>query len=485
MYEDENLENKQRGPFELGDAHEEERTPEPPAGGNPVFGESSGMEPKESGGRNADRPNRSRGMMIFVMGLCIGAILSTGVFAFSLFRNRGVNMETEVTTTEESDGDTSTSQSASEDASGDVVDEASVSDVFDEAVLEKINTLLTMFNTYYYDGMDISDMQDGVLKGLTEGLGDAYTTYYTQEEYEELSESTSGTYDGVGAVLTKNDGEAYVTITYVYSDSPAEEAGIEAGDLVTAVDGVEIEATDDASYVASKIRGETGTEVVLTIYRDSKSKDYTLVRDEVDIETVSSTMLDDGVGYIQVVQFSSNTSVQFEDALEELNEQGMTSLIIDVRDNGGGVLDVCAQMLDDLLPEGTVVYTEDKQGNRQDYTSDEETQLDIPMVLLINGNSASASEIFAAALADYDWATLVGTTTYGKGVYQSIFALNDGSAIKITIGKFYSPKGNNFNEVGIEPDVELEYENTAGEDADYSMETDNQLQKAIEVLTAE
>ena len=178
-------------------------------------------------------------------------------------------------------------------------------------------------------------------------------------------------------------------------------------------------------------------------------------------------------------------NVLFEKALVTLENEGMTSLIIDLRDNGGGVVDSCAQMLDDLLPEGTTLYTMDKQGNRNDYTSDEETQLDIPMVVLVNGNSASASEIFTAAMKDYEWATIIGTTTYGKGVYQSIFELSDGSAIKITIGKFYSPLGNNYNEVGIEPDIELEYENLGGSDASYSIDNDNQIQRAIEYLLDE
>ena len=373
---------------------------------------------------------------------------------------------------------------ASSDASGDWVSETSVTEVLDDATLEKMNYLISLINTYYYDGMDVSEMQESLISGLIEGIGDKYTEYYTAEEYTQLMESTTGSYAGIGATLYKESDDATsVTIGYVYKDSPAENAGVEAGDQIVAVDGEAVTSDEDASDIATAVRGDIGTTVTLTILRDGETFDVEIERAEVEIETVEAEMMDDGVGYLRITQFATNTTEQFEEALVELQEEGMTSLVIDLRDNGGGVVQTCADILDDLLPEGVVVYTEDKNGNRVDYTSDEETQLDIPMVVLINGNSASASEIFAAAIADYGWGTLLGTTTYGKGVYQSVFELTDGSGIKITIGKFYSPNGNNFNGVGITPDVELEYENTAGDDADYSYETDNQLQKAIELLT--
>ena len=201
--------------------------------------------------------------------------------------------------------------------------------------------------------------------------------------------------------------------------------------------------------------------------------------------SVSPEMLDNAIGYIHIDSFEKETATQFESAMADLDGQGMKALILDVRYNGGGLVPAVVQILDDILPEGLLVYTEDKNGNRQEYTSSGDTKIDIPLAVLINGDSASASEILAGAIKDYEYGTLIGTTTFGKGIVQTIFQLEDGDAVKLTTAKYFTPKGNYIHGVGIEPDIELEYEYLDPEGNEYQMQYDNQIQKAIEVLTEE
>ncbi len=359
---------------------------------------------------------------------------------------------------------------------------ASLSTVLDVEALSKVQNIIEDMNAYYYQDVSADAMQEAIYKGLVESTGDPYTKYYTAEEYENLQNSTNGAYSGIGALLGKDSDSGYPMVSHIYENSPAEEAGLQEGDIIYKVDGVKMTANMDTSDVASKVRGEDGTKVALTLIRDGEEIEKELTRAEVDIPTVAYEMLEDHIGYIQIAEFSNNTEEQFSAAVDKLEDQGMEKLIIDLRNNGGGVVNGCANILDDILPEGMTLYMEDKNGQRQEFRSDEENQIDLPLAVLVNGNSASASEIFTAAIKEFNWGTIIGTTTYGKGVFQSVIPLDDGSALKVTVGKFYSPKGNNYNEVGIEPDIELEYENTAGEDAEYSTDTDNQIQKAIEVL---
>jgi carboxyl-terminal processing protease len=318
---------------------------------------------------------------------------------------------------------------------------------------------------------------------MVSGLGDPYTVYYTPEEYESLMVSTSGTYYGIGAGLTQDTDTMVVTITKVYEGTPAEEAGLLKDDIIVSVDGVEATSMD-VSDLVQLIRGEEGTTVSLEIYRASTDEELTfeVERRNVQLPSVAGQMLDDGIGYIQISEFQSGTAAQFETILNQLEEQGMQSLIVDVRDNPGGLLSSVVSILDEILPEGTVVYTEDKYGNRDTYTSDASC-INYPMVVLVNGNSASASEIFAGAIKDYEYGTLLGTTTFGKGIVQSIFPLSDGDALKITTAKYYTPNGYNIHGTGIEPDIELEYEFLGPDGTTYEMQYDNQLQKAIELLS--
>lgn len=363
---------------------------------------------------------------------------------------------------------------------------ASDGDLLSRDVINKLDNLADQINADYYEDVDQEDLINGMYKGLFEGIGDPYSEYYTPEEYEDIMISTHANYYGIGAGLTQDKNTMEVSVTHIYDNSPAQEAGLKEGDKIVKVD--DIEATSmELSELVTNIRGEEGTTVHLVIEREGESEnlEFDVSRAKVDIPTVAYKMLENNIGYIQVSEFAENTPTQFSDAITDLQGQGMEKLVIDLRDNGGGMVVSCQQMLDMILPEGTVVYTEDKYGNRQDYTSDAEHYLDMPIAVLVNGNSASASEIFAGAIRDFDYGTLIGTTTFGKGIVQNIMQLKDGSAIKLTVAKYYTPNGDNIHGTGITPDVEIEYEYTGDTEGTYDEMQDNQILKAIEVLNGE
>ena len=348
-------------------------------------------------------------------------------------------------------------------------------------VEQKTERLKALIDQYYLDDVDESAMVDGMYAGMLNGLGDPYTVYYTAEEFNALMESTSGEYKGIGALMSQNMETGIITFTRPFEGCPAQQAGIIAGDIITKVNGQDV-GTMELSEVVAMIKGEAGTTVDITVYRNREELDFTVERADIQVPTVEAKMLDDKIGYIYVMEFDEVTADQFHDALEDLESRGMEQLVIDLRDNPGGNLDTVVRMLDEILPEGLLVYTEDKYGNREDATSDAAHVLSVPMTVLVNSNSASASEIFAGAVKDYHWATLVGTTTYGKGIVQRIFDLGDGTAAKITISKYYTPAGNNIHGIGIEPDVEVEIPAEAYEDGVVTEDEDSQLQKALELL---
>lgn len=362
-------------------------------------------------------------------------------------------------------------------------DESTQDVISSDAVQEKAGELADILDQYYYEDIDENALVEGMYAGMVGGIGDPYTCYYTAEEYKSLNETTSGSYYGIGAVLTQNAETKTVTILHVYPGTPAEEAGVKDGDVIVKVDDVDGNSME-LSELVKHIKGEEGTTVHLQLMRED-SEDYVEVdveRRQIDIPTVQYQMLQGNIGLIQISEFSDNTPEQFDAAIKDLQSQGMVSMIVDLRDNPGGVLQSVCTMLDEILPKGTLVYTEDKYGNRTDYDSDESC-LDIPMAVLINGNSASASEIFAGAIKDYEYGTLIGTTSFGKGIVQSIIPLDDGSAIKVTMAKYFTPKGNYIHGKGIDPDIELEYEYQGDASAAYDPMQDNQVLKAIEVLT--
>ncbi len=359
------------------------------------------------------------------------------------------------------------------------------SDVLTSKTVKKIDELMSYIDLYYNDDYDEEDVRNAIYAGALEGLGDPYSVYYTADEYKDMQINTSGNYYGIGAALSQDAKTKEVTISKVYEGTPAEDAGLKDGDQIVKVNDT-VSTSEELSNLVQEIRGEEGTTVHLKVYRSSNDKTFEVdvERKNVELPSITSKLLDGGIGYIQISEFQSKTAEQFQTALADLQKQGMKSLIVDVRSNPGGLITAVSNILDQILPEGTVVYTEDKYGKREDYTSDSNC-LDCPIAVLVNENSASASEIFAGAIKDYNYGTLIGTKTFGKGIVQTVFPLEDGDAIKLTTAKYYTPKGNYIHGVGIEPDIELAYEYSGPEDAAYDMKYDNQLQKAIEVLTKE
>lgn len=355
--------------------------------------------------------------------------------------------------------------------------------VLDADTVSKINELTAYTKLYYYDDIENEKLQDGLYTGLIDGLGDKYSVYYNEEDYQALQISTTGQYYGIGAGLSQDKDTMVVTVNKVYEGTPSESAGLLKDDVIVSVDGTEA-ASMELSELVKLIRGEKGTTVHLEIYRPSTEENlsFDVERQDITLPSVSHKMFEDGIGYVHIDSFETETAAQFEEAVKDLEDQGMKALIIDVRYNPGGMVTAVVQILDDILPEGTVVYTEDKNGNRQDYTSSGDTYLDYPLAVLINGESASASEILAGAVKDYQYGTLIGTTTFGKGIVQTIFPLEDGDAVKLTTAKYFTPNGNYIHGVGIGPDIELEYEYLDKDATSYDEAYDNQIQKAIEVL---
>ena len=355
----------------------------------------------------------------------------------------------------------------------------SSSDVIGKNTNDKLEKIEDLIDKNYYFEDEEQAKQDGIIKGYLEGLDDPYSVYYTQEEYASFMEDTEGEYVGVGVQVSQDADTKTITVVKVF-EGPAKEAGVEADDIITEVNGGDI-SSQDIDTVVDKIRGVEGTEVSITVYRSSDGEDheFTMQRRKVENPTVEYKMLADNIGYIEVSSFYEVTAQQYIAAVEDLNAQGMEGLIVDLRGNGGGLLDVAVDMLDYMLPAGKIVYTEDKDGNvTSEYNSTDDEQFTKPLAILVNGYSASASEIFAGAIKDYGIGTLVGTNTFGKGIVQRIFPLDDGSAIKLTTAKYFTPNGNDIHKVGIKPDVEVELDVDAYRESDG--EKDNQLQAAVD-----
>lgn len=351
--------------------------------------------------------------------------------------------------------------------------------VVNEVTEQKMDILEQMIGEYFLEEVDEATLEDGVYRGMIAALNDPYSTYYSQEELQELTNKTQGIYYGIGARVGIDTDTLLPRIASVMSDTPAEEAGLMAGDLLYKADDTLLQGMDLSSAVAL-IKGDEGTTVHLTVIREGESDylEFDVVRRKLNNETVTYKMLEDDIGYIQIQEFDDVTVDQFTDAMATCRGSGMKGLILDLRGNPGGNLDTVCEISRMLLPKGLIVYTEDKNGNREEYSCDGTKQLDIPLVVLVDGNSASASEILAGAVKDYGIGTLVGTTTFGKGIVQRIMRLSDGSAVKLTVSNYYTPNGNNIHKIGIAPDVEVPFESEPYlEDG-----TDNQLNKALEVL---
>lgn len=351
----------------------------------------------------------------------------------------------------------------------------------DLSFTQKIKYLENMIDAEYLGETNTDNMEEGVYSGLIYGLGDVYSRYYTKEEYQQESATTEGSYVGIGVSMQKNTAGG-VQIVECYKGSTAEEAGLKADDVITAINGEDI--TDaELSDVVSIIKDNENKNVILTVQRQGEdAQEITVKVSNVELPSVFGEMLDKNTGYIQITEFKGVTAEQYEDVFGKLKDQGMERLVIDLRDNPGGLLDSVCDILRKILPEGLIVYTEDKNGNRSEETCDGKNPLNMPLVVLVNGNSASASEIFAGAVKDYGIGTIVGTTTYGKGVVQSIRQLSDGSAVKLTVANYYTSKGNSINKTGIQPDVEVEADSALLSKDEITHEEDNQLKEALNVL---
>ena len=342
----------------------------------------------------------------------------------------------------------------------------------------KMNQLIEHVKEMYLYEVDDEAMENAIYDAIFESLGDPYAGYYTKEEFEELMADSEGTYCGIGVAVQDDVESGYLKVVEPYDGAPGKEAGIMAGDLIIAIDGEDIYGVD-SDLVVKRIRGEEGTIVTLTLRRDGKDITVDVTRRMVTVKTVAYEMLENKIGYIQIAQFDVATVKQVENAINDLVDQGMTSLIVDVRDNPGGRLDAVVNIVDFFVDKGDlVVYTQDKDGNRTDYKGVTEYALDIPCVVLVNGNSASASEVFAGAMQDYEIAHIMGTQSFGKGIVQSIIPLTDGTAFKITVEDYYTPYGNNIHGIGITPDTVVEFDR----DAYLNEERDTQLEAAIEYL---
>ncbi|HCO73491.1 MULTISPECIES: S41 family peptidase [Clostridium] len=349
---------------------------------------------------------------------------------------------------------------------------------------EKLYTIKDKLDRYYLGEIDINKLIDGAAAGMTEAVGDPYTTYMNAEEFKDFYSQTEGNYVGLGIQVGVKEDKIVVVATF--ENSPAEKVGILSGDIIESVNGTKVEGKDLEKAVKT-MKGEKGEAVELTLSRENKgSFNVKAVRDEIEMITVKKEMIDSQVGYIQVTMFDENTSSNFENAIKDLNSKGMKSLIVDLRENPGGLLDQTVNMCSQFIPKNkNIVYTEDKNGNRKDYNSVGGIAEGLPLTILIDEGSASASEIFTGAIKDYKLGTLVGTKTFGKGVVQTTFyrdrdGFRDGTALKVTISKYYTPNGQNIHGIGIEPDILVEYpEELKGKAYDKSV--DPQFEKALEV----
>lgn len=320
----------------------------------------------------------------------------------------------------------------------------------------KLSAIRMLIDQYYLEDTADIEFEEGVYKGYLQQLGDPYSVYYTKEEYEELMEDDSGHYVGIGVVVSQNITTKEVMITRVFGGGPAEKAGLLRYDVITKVDDVSV-ADMELTDIVDMIRGGAGESVELTIYRDGQEMTIVSERGSVEAEMVEYQMLDKDTGYIVLYEFIETTHEQFVEGYEALQEKGMENLILDLRSNPGGLLDQVYKVADCFLPAGSVVVsTEDKHGETEVLKAEDDDVIDIPMVVLTDPYSASASEILAGVVKDYKLGTLMGQKTYGKGIVQRLYPLSDGSAVKLTISKYFTPSGDYIHEKGIEPDIVIE-----------------------------
>lgn len=428
----------------------------------PYYQQPTPIPPMQPQPGMASGGQSNKGGML-LLGMLIGVILTTMVVGGAFVGTRIVNLSKNSNTKQTSAG--------TESADG----------VINNESIKKLEAIEEVINEYYYQDEDIDadKMIEGMYAGMVDSLEDPYSVYYTAEEWQSLMEETEGIYYGIGAYLSLDSATGLAKISGVIAGTPAEEAGLRENDIIYKVDDENIQGLE-LSEIVSRVKGEEGTVVHLTIIREGET-DYLemdVTRRQIESPTVNYEMYDNGIGYIQIREFDDVTTDQFTEALAVIKGSDAEGLILDLRGNPGGSLPVVVDIARMILPEGMIVYTEDKYGERDEYTCDGKNELNIPLVVLVNGNSASASEILAGAIKDYGKGTLIGTTTFGKGIVQRVLPLTDGTALKLTISAYYTPKGNNIHGIGIEPDIECEFD----ADAYYDDGVDNQLDRAIEEM---
>ncbi len=354
--------------------------------------------------------------------------------------------------------------------------------------VRRVGELKSFINEYFLFDVDEEKLKDGVYHGLFEGLDDPYSVYYNEKQFADMLEQTSGKYSGIGVIVSPSEGN-YITVVSPIAGTPGDRAGLKPGDMILAVDG-KTYLSKDLDEAVSKMKGQAGESVTLKVQRNTKDGgsetfDVEIVREVISLETVKHAMLEDGLGYISIIQFDEQTEKSFLSAMEELKGQGARGIVLDLRNNPGGRLDVTLKIADELLGEATIISTVDNKGKESVEKSDAK-QDTIPMVVLINEGSASASEILAVALKDNERAKVVGVKSFGKGTVQRIFPLgSEGPGFKLTVGEYYAPKGEKIHEIGVEPDVVVELNAEVDEIGPSNLEHDNQLQEAIRILQEE
>lgn len=336
--------------------------------------------------------------------------------------------------------------------------------------LGQFSHLEEIIDKYYLYDYDIEDVQEAGMKAMVSSLEDPYSVYFTKEEFEAFNQSSAGEYEGIGMLITVDKDTGYAMVIKFFAGSSAEEKGVQIGDLIISVDGVDVKEKT-LTEISTMCTGPEGTTVKIGVQRGQETLEFELERRAITVDMVTYELLDDDIGYMKIMQFGGNASPKFAEALNEFKKEGVKGVVIDLRDNPGGYLNIVVEMLDMVLPEGKIVYTEDKYGHQETEYSDESC-VDLEFTILVNGNTASASEIFAGAMQDYDYCDVVGTTTYGKGVVQVVLPMED-AGVKITVSEYFTPNGRSINGNGIYPDEYIEVDSSV---------KDNQLDKAIEVL---
>lgn len=348
--------------------------------------------------------------------------------------------------------------------------------------IEDIYTVDQYIDKNYYGEYDEEEIVDSSLKAMVAALDDKYSAYMTPDEYEQNLLDAKGSISGIGIVVNLTD-ENEIKIVEVNEEGPAKEAGMKVDDVITAIDGKNVSEMEYADAV-KLVRGETGTDVTLTVQRGTQQLDFTITREEIISKTVTSRMLENDIAYIRITGFKENTSYQYNVELKKCLEDGAKAVIFDLRNNGGGLVSACSECLDPLLPEGDIAIAEYKDGSSEVICKSDSIELNLPMAVLVNENSASAAELFAASLRDFDKAVLVGKNTFGKGIMQNTYNLDNGGGLRLTVAKYRTVKSECYHGVGLAPDYEVDmsekYSQTAIEDIPESEDT--QLQKAIEIM---